>query len=169
MKKVVSLGPILFVAMLCSLLFAPWAAAAPAQQVTLSLSEFAITPSTFTVQQGQPVTFTAKNVGKFPHNVTFELASQNMKETLFTANLTAGQTMTATYTFPVAGTWTMLCPVDSHEAKGMKGTVDVVAAAPVSLPQSGGGGMASTPGWTAALALALGIIALGSQLRLRQR
>ena len=81
MKKLVSLGPVLFIAMFCSLLFAPWAAATPAQQVTLSLSEFAITPSTFTVQQGQPVTFTAKNVGKFPHNVTFELTAQNMKET----------------------------------------------------------------------------------------
>ncbi|HEV7213715.1 MAG TPA: cupredoxin domain-containing protein [Chloroflexota bacterium] len=169
MKKVLSLGPVLFVVMLCSLVLAPWAAAAPAQQVTLSLSEFAITPSTFTVQQGQPVTFTAKNVGKFPHNVTFELTSQSMKETLFAANLTAGQTMTATYTFPAAGTWTMFCPVDSHEEKGMKGTVDVVAAAPASLPQSGGGGMAATPGWTAALALVLAVVALGWQLRLRRR
>jgi plastocyanin len=169
MKKVMSLGPVFFVALLCSLLFAPWAAAAPAQQVTLSLSEFAITPSTFTVQQGQPVTFTATNVGKFPHNVTFELTAQNMKETLFTANLTAGQTMTATYTFSAAGAWTMYCPVDSHEARGMKGTVDVVAAAPATLPQTGGGGMAATPGWTAALALVLGVVALGWQRRLRRR
>jgi hypothetical protein len=51
----------------------------------------------------------------------------------------------------------------------MKGTVDVVAAAPASLPQSGGGGMAATPGWTAALALVLAVVALGWQLRLRRR
>lgn len=169
MNRLVSFGPLLVVAMLSSLLFAPFAVAAPAQQVTISLSEFAITPSSFTVQQGQPVTFTVKNVGKFPHNVAFTLASQNLKETLFTANLTAGQTMTATYTFPAAGTWTMFCPVDSHEAKGMKGSVDVVAATPSTLPQSGGGGMATTPGWTAALALAMGVVALGWKLRPHRR
>ena len=164
MKRMLSLGQLLFAVMLCSLLFAPWAAAAPAQQINLSLSEFAIAPATFTVQQGQPVTFTVTNAGKFPHNVTFELASQSLKETLFTANLTAGQTQTATYTFPAAGTWTMYCPVDSHEARGMKGSVNVMAA-PASLSQSGGGGMATTPYWTAALMLVLGVITLAWQRR----
>ncbi|MGI8916479.1 MAG: cupredoxin domain-containing protein [Chloroflexota bacterium] len=143
MKQPVSLSPLLFVAILCSSLFVPWAAAAPLQQVTMTLDEFTMMPATFDVQQGQPVTFTVKNAGKFPHNVTFELPSQGIKETLFTANLTTGQTQTATYTFPAAGTWTMLCPVDSHEAKGMKGSVNVLDA-PASMPQSGGGGMATT-------------------------
>ena len=171
MKRMLSLGQFLFAVMLCSLLFAPWAAAAPEQQVNLNLSEFAIAPATFTVQQGQPVTFTSKNIGKFPHNITFTLDSQGLKETLYTANLTAGQTQTATYTFPAAGTWTMFCPVDSHEARGMKGTVIVTAAAaaPASLPQSGGGGMATTPYWTAALMLVLGVVSVGWQRRPGQR
>ncbi len=168
MKRMLSLGQLLFAIVLCSLLFAPWAAAAPAQQVNLSLSEFAIAPATFTVQQGQPVTFTVKNVSKFPHNVTFTLAFQGLTETLFTANLTAGQTQTATYTFPAAGAWTMFCPVDSHEARGMKGSVDVTAA-PASLPQSGGGGMATTPYWTAALMLVLGVVTVAWQRRLSRR
>ncbi len=146
-------------------------AAAP-QAVSISETEFALSPNTFTVQAGQAVQFTVTNNGKIQHNIKVELPSASIEQTLFDTNLQPGETRTATYTFPQAGQWEIYCPVGNHEAAGMKGTVTVLAAAaapaaataaptgsasgsPSNLPTTGGASLAP-------LALiALGIVSLG--------
>jgi plastocyanin len=106
-----------------------------AQQVTLTLSEFTITPSSFTATQGQPVHFTLTNAGKFPHNVTFMMSTEMV--TLLAQPLASGQSATADFTFDQIGTWDMHCPVDSHAQKGMVGQVIVAAAAAPGMPITG--------------------------------
>lgn len=122
------------------------------QQISLNMSEFAFTPSSFTATVGQPVQITVHNVGKFPHNLSFELDSANVNQKVFASNVAAGQSATATFTFTAAGTWRMYCPVDSHAQRGMVGTVDVTA--PGALPQTGAGGMARLEGYVGAAVIA---------------
>jgi LPXTG-motif cell wall-anchored protein len=105
------------------------------QQVTLTLTEFTITPSTFTVTQGQPVHFTLNNTGKFPHNVAFMNGSEMV--TLEANPIAGGQSATADFTFDQVGTWEMHCPVDGHAGKGMVGQVIVTAAAVPGMPITG--------------------------------
>ncbi len=115
------------------LVFAAFAAgavvsAAAPQAVSISETEFALTPNSFTVQAGQPVQFTVTNNGKIQHNIKVELPSAGIEQKLFDTNLQPGETRTATYTFSQAGDWEIYCPVGNHEAAGMKGTVTVLAA-----------------------------------------
>jgi len=105
------------------------------QQVTLDLTEFSITPSSFTATQGQPVHFTLNNTGKFPHNVTFMMGTEMV--TLMAQPIPGGQSATADFTFDQAGTWEMHCPVDSHAQRGMVGQVIVMAAAAPGMPVTG--------------------------------
>ncbi len=103
------------------------------QNVTVTLNEFAITPSTITVTQGQTIHFTVNNTGKFPHNLTF--MNGGVMTDLMAKPLNGGQSGTADFTFNQAGTWEMHCPVDGHATKGMVGQVIVVAAA--GMPATG--------------------------------
>jgi LPXTG-motif cell wall-anchored protein len=105
------------------------------QQITLTLTEFSITPSSFTATQGQPVHFTLVNTGKFPHNVTFMMGTEMV--TLEAQPLKSGETATADFTFDQAGTWDMHCPVDSHAQRGMVGQVIVNAAVAPGMPSTG--------------------------------
>jgi len=168
------LGPfgLLALASFCLTLLLPGLAAADApqqatpQQISINMSEFAFSPASFTATQGQPVEVTVHNVGKFPHNVAFELDSQNINQKIFASNIAAGQSATATFTFTTAGTWRMYCPVDSHAQRGMVGTVAVLA--PGALPQTGAGGMANLSGLGGGAAI-VGLLAGAVLLQRRAR
>ncbi|MBX6755368.1 MAG: cupredoxin domain-containing protein, partial [Thermorudis peleae] len=97
--------------------------------ISLTLTEFRITPNTLSVPAGVPVTFVVRNAGQVQHNLTVELESQGIEQTLFATNLAPGETRQATYTFSAAGTWEMYCPVDGHRQLGMQGTITVTAQA----------------------------------------
>ncbi len=99
-----------------------------ATDVTITETEFKLDPASITVPVNTPVQVTVKNAGTVPHNLTFALPAQNIQHQLFAQNLNPGETRTATFTVTAAGQWTMFCPVDAHQAAGMKGTVMVVAA-----------------------------------------
>ena len=90
-----------------------------AQQITVTGTEFAFTPSTINVKMGQPVTITFKNAGKFSHNLT--IAGLNVA----TKTIPAGQSDSVTFTPAKAGSFSFVCTVDSHADKGMKGTIVV--------------------------------------------
>lgn len=107
------------------------------QQVSITLKEFMITPSSITVTQGQPVQFTVTNAGTIEHNFVVEMHDQDIEQKLFTTNLKPGETRTVEYTFPVAGDWEMYCPVDEHEGHGMKGDVEVLSTSPGGMPSTG--------------------------------
>lgn len=145
--------------------------------ITITETEFNLDPAQVNVPLNTPLQFTVKNAGAVVHNLTFELPSANIEQTLFAQNLMPGETRTGTFTFTQAGSWEMYCPVGNHEGAGMKGTVMVVAAqgssgpggtataaAPSTLPTTGGS--ASTVTWVLAT---LGLVALGFGLRLARR
>lgn len=135
MKSYLKVGALLCMALL-ALLVAPGAGRAQgSQEVTLTMTEFSISPASFTVTQGQPVHFTIKNAGKFPHTVTFMKDAEMM--TLTAQPLKGGESATADFTFDKAGTWNMHCPVDSHADKGMVGEVVVMDATSPGMPSTG--------------------------------
>jgi plastocyanin len=134
MRGYLKAGSFLCAALLSLLLVsATTHAQSTSQNVTVTLNEFAITPGTITVTQGQTIHFTVNNTGKFPHNLTF--MNGGVMTDLMAKPLNGGQSGTADFTFNQAGTWEMHCPVDSHAAKGMVGQVIVVAAA--GMPATG--------------------------------
>ncbi len=110
-------------ALLAALVAFAFAGVASAQSVvTMSMVEFAFQPSTVTVS-GTSVTFNARNDGQFPHNIAFD----GIDGSVFSDNLTAGQSATATITL-APGTYTFYCPVPGHRERGMVGTLTVTAA-----------------------------------------
>ena len=112
-------------------------AAQTMQQVQITLKEFMITPMEITVTQGEPVQFTVTNAGTIDHDFKVELSDQNIEKELFATDLMPGETRIAEYTFSVAGDWEMYCPVDSHEAHGMKGDIHVLSTSPGGMPSTG--------------------------------
>ncbi len=111
------------------------AEAAPDVTITITLSEFSIAPASLTVPLGEPVTFVVTNAGGAQHNLTLELESRGIERRLFATNLRPGKTRQATFTLEVPGEWEMYCPVGSHRALGMQGTVVVAqAGTPTPVP-----------------------------------
>jgi plastocyanin len=102
------------------------------QDQEVRLHDFAIEPATFTATAGQTVSLSVTNTGAAQHNLAFEMESGDPGQALFSANLRPGQSETAEFTFSQSGTWTMYCPVGSHRARGMVGSVETrnAAAAP---------------------------------------
>ncbi len=134
MSKFLAVGGLITAGVLLWLMAGFSSVAAQSQTITISETEFKLTPDTFTVQAGVPVQVTVTDNGQVQHNLKFELPSKNIEKTLFDTNLNPGETRTAQFTFTEAGDWEVLCPVDDHASAGMKGTVHVTAAAGAAAP-----------------------------------
>lgn len=89
------------------------------QQITVEGNEFAFTPSVITVKQGEEVTVTFKNTGKYPHN--FTISDLNVQSD----TIQPGEQTTVTFTPDKTGSFTYICTVPGHADKGMKGTLTV--------------------------------------------
>lgn len=100
----------------------PTTATSPAmtqQEITIEGNEFAFTPSTLTLKNGQTVKITFKNMGKYPHN--WAIAALNVT----TKTIQPAEQDTIEFTPNKTGTFTYTCTVDSHAEKGMKGTLTI--------------------------------------------
>jgi uncharacterized cupredoxin-like copper-binding protein len=86
----------------------------PIPVVEVKLTEFTIEMPT-TVPVG-PVTFSVTNAGTMEHN--FEVEGQGI-EKKFDTNLKPGETRSLRVDLP-AGTYTIYCPVDDHQKRGMQ-------------------------------------------------
>ncbi len=95
--------------------------------VPVSLTEFAIAPSTISVAEGGSLSVT--NDGAAEHNLAVR------DEDLTTPDLASGGTASLSVTSLSAGTYELLCTIPGHEAAGMVGTLVV-----------GGEGTTSDPG-----------------------
>jgi len=89
------------------------------QKITVEGSEFAFTPSTFTLKKGQQAEITFKNTGAFPHNLT--IAGLNIQ----TKTIQPGDQDTIQFTPDKTGQFSFMCTVPGHADKGMKGTLTV--------------------------------------------
>jgi plastocyanin len=116
--------------------------------VSMTAVEFAFQPSTVNVSSGS-VTFNLRNDGQFPHNIAID----GRDGQIFTDNLTAGQSASATITL-APGTYTFYCPVDGHRERGMEGTLTVAAA----------GAQAARAGGLDPVYLSAGLAVLGAAL-----
>ena len=92
---------------------------AAVSKITMIATEFAFSPSQFTVKAGEPVTVTLENNGAYPHN--FTVSDLNIK----TPNVEPGGKTTITFTPTKTGTYTFICSVPGHADKGMTGKITV--------------------------------------------
>jgi uncharacterized cupredoxin-like copper-binding protein len=103
------------------------AAAAPAagHVVSISESEYKLSPSTVSVAKTGKVTLDVKNMGKITHALEIE---GNGVETQ-TAHIAPGAAASITVTLAKNGTYEIYCPIDGHRGKGMQGTIRVGGSA----------------------------------------
>ena len=99
---------------------APAKPAAPAQEVTITATEMAFSPTTLEVKAGEPVTLTVKNNGVLEHNWQAVIGG----ETIVVA-VQPKQSASRTFTPQAAGTYKVICNVPGHEQAGMVATLVV--------------------------------------------
>lgn len=107
------------------------ASEAPAAQVEVSLTEFAITPADIVVAEGG--TLVVRNDGSIPHNLTV------VDTDIATADLDPGSTETLDLSGLAPGTYRVVCTIPGHEQAGMVATLTIGSTA-------GGGTPAPTAG-----------------------
>jgi plastocyanin len=95
------------------------AAVAGMQKIMVTGTEFAFSPSSFTLKKGQPAEITFKNEGAYPHNLT--IADLRVK----TKTIQPDEQDTVQFTPDKTGQFSFLCTVPGHADKGMKGTLIV--------------------------------------------
>jgi LPXTG-motif cell wall-anchored protein len=132
------LSPFLFAVGLVAVL---GAGVAQAQQTgAVSMTEFQFAPATLTATAGQPVNWTFRNEGQFPHDFRVQAGSQMVDAVPGDANVAPGQSATLSFTFTTPGTYDYWCPVGMHRDRGMVGRLTVLApgaAAPAGQPKPG--------------------------------
>ena len=94
---------------------------APDGAIKVSLTDFAITPSTLSAKAGS-VVFFVSNDGKTPHNLS--LFDAGKKDAGHSPDLNPGQAAVLTVTL-AAGTYHLDCSLPGHESLGMSGTLTV--------------------------------------------
>ena len=93
---------------------------APAQQLTITATEMAFSPTTLEAKAGQPVTLTVKNNGVLEHNWQATIGNETI---LVTAQ--PKQSGSRTFTPQTPGTYKVICNVPGHEQAGMVATLVV--------------------------------------------
>ena len=94
-------------------------------QLTLSETEFKITPANPSVAHTGKITITVKNAGA----VTHALSVQTPSGTVSTAHISPGGTATLTVDVSKPGHYTFFCPIPGHRQAGMQGVLVVGGAA----------------------------------------
>jgi uncharacterized cupredoxin-like copper-binding protein len=96
-----------------------------------------LTPSAVMLSKPGTYEFRATNDGSVTHALEIEGNGVEAK----TGSIAAGSSMTLRVTLSKAGSYEIYCPVDSHKAEGMKGSVTVGGASGAG---SGGGTTTTT-------------------------
>jgi uncharacterized cupredoxin-like copper-binding protein len=89
--------------------------------ITISETEFKLSPSSAQVDKGGPVTFQVKNQGGTAHALEVEGPSGEVK----TGTIAPGKSATLKADLSKSGTYEMYCPIDGHKGKGMEGEITV--------------------------------------------
>jgi uncharacterized cupredoxin-like copper-binding protein len=89
--------------------------------LTLSESEFKITPASPSVAHTGSITVTVKNTGAVTHALTVQTPSGPVS----TSAIAPGKTATLKVNISKPGKYAFFCPIPGHAAAGMKGTLVV--------------------------------------------
>ena len=100
---------------------APASSGGGAAQLTLSESEFKITPASPNVAHTGTITITVKNTGA----VTHALAVQTPSGVVKTGAIAPGASATLKVDAATAGKYTFFCPIPGHRQAGMQGVLVV--------------------------------------------
>jgi uncharacterized cupredoxin-like copper-binding protein len=90
------------------------------QTFTISETDFALSPSTVTIDAAGTYTFEATNDGGTDH--ALEIEGNGVEEE--TDTISPGESASVTVDLE-AGTYEMYCPIDGHRAQGMEGEISV--------------------------------------------
>ena len=93
--------------------------------ITISESEYKLTPSAVTVAKPGTYEFKAVNNGSVTH--ALEIEGNGVEEE--TAHVAPGKSATVKVTFKGAGSYEMYCPIDGHRDQGMEGKITIGSAA----------------------------------------
>lgn len=89
------------------------------KEITVMGSEFKFEPNIITVNKGEKVKITFKNIGNAPHNLVIPELS------IETKTIRKGETDTIEFTASVSKTYEFICSIPGHKEKGMEGDLDV--------------------------------------------
>ena len=92
----------------------------PAQEVTVTGTDMAFSPTTIEVQAGQPVKLTLKNSGAIEHNWQAKVGNETVL-----VQARPGQSASKTFTPRETGSYPFICSIVGHEMAGMRGTLVV--------------------------------------------
>ena len=101
--------------------------------LTVTMSDFAFTPATWSVTAGSTVTVNLKNTGAVAHTWTVmskpvvgSYTSADQANILFdSGSIDVGASKTVTFTAPAAGTYQVICTQSGHVEAGMVGALTV--------------------------------------------
>ena len=101
---------------------------AHAQEVTVVAQDgMRFTPSTLTVEVGRPVRLVLRNDGALVHDLTLRPGPAGAAKPVRVVAAGKG-TGSATFTPAASGTYAFVCSQAGHEAAGMTGSLNAVAA-----------------------------------------
>lgn len=110
----------------------------PSTELTVTVQEFQFTPNTWTVPAGEQISIAITNVGTVTHEwvllqegvtITSEADLPETEEELLAdfvnveEEVEAGTTKTLTFEAPPAGTYQIICAIETHFDAGMEGTL----------------------------------------------
>jgi plastocyanin len=100
--------------------------------VEISATEFALDPSSITVDQAGPVTLRVTSNGSATHALTIEGGGVERE----TGELERGESAELTVDLD-AGSYVIYCPIGDHRDRGMEGAIGI-GGAPAAPPESDG-------------------------------
>jgi plastocyanin len=91
----------------------------PEKEITIQANEYSFFPNSFTVQKGQKVKLTFKNMGATAHNLVIDELD------VATKTIGTGQSDIVEFVPDKEGTFTFYCKVGGHRDLGMEGEIEV--------------------------------------------
>ena len=104
--------------------------------ISISETEFKLTPSSAQVDKGGTVSIKVKNDGTTAHALEVEGPNGEVK----TGTIAPGKSATLQADLSKPGSYEMYCPIDGHKGKGMKGEIKVGSGGGSGGSSGGGGG-----------------------------